>query len=476
MQPSSFLSVASTLVSLASSRHKNGPSLEVFINTRETGYPPSKLMTPKTGLPSLLDSITPMQLVLRRRLLIHLTVFIFLELAFIALALVCLRTPLPCSLSSSTTFTKAVFTALFIVWQTIAVMSAQNLVFHVFSSEWYTRFTETGKLTPGYTDIVSTAMSGFLDRFRYFFGHNCSQSYRLAFITSLMLIALPGLAPGSITVEDVQQFEPSTLAITNITAAVNGSAPNSLLLQSWIITQLELQGNTTFKFKTQEHVIVGWPNIEPGQLTGDIKFQSDVLLYNVTCQWEAPSFNMSQWGTTWYAGEFGWYPWMPPLDGEESDGGRLLLPLSTTILIYILCQGWWQCISSMQTKNSHPILSLSDFLHLNLWDCRPIYSLDIIALIQMSHQNTKPSILMGYQQSSAHLATNLQDLMVQRAISSYPLPHSSFATLMLIFLMEKLYYPRRTYLLLFFQHLQLVVNQRLGISLQQLQTLLLGLV
>lgn len=101
------------------------------------------------------DSAALKQLVLRHRLLIHLTAFIFFELSFITLAVVCLRTPLPCSFSSSSTLPKATFTIIFIVWQTLANMSAQNIVAHGFSSEWSILLAKTGKLAPGYTDVVS---------------------------------------------------------------------------------------------------------------------------------------------------------------------------------------------------------------------------------------------------------------------------------------------------------------------------------
>lgn len=282
-------------------------------------------MTSKTGVFPRLDNASLPQLVLRRRLLIQLTAFIFLELAFITLAIVCLQTPLSCSISSSTTLTKAVFTVLFIVWQTIAIMCAQSVVSHGFSSEWYIRFSKTEKLIPGYTDMVSTATSGLLDRFRYFFSRGCSLSYRLSFITSLVLVVLAGLAPGSINVEDIQQFEHSTISITNFTA-VGGDVDNVLdtpIFRAGLIADLELRENTTFKFTTEEHVIVGWPNIDPGQLAGDIKFQSDALLYNRTCWWEAPSFNVSQWNTTWYAGGFAWYPWTTPEPDTKFDGGGL---------------------------------------------------------------------------------------------------------------------------------------------------------
>lgn len=143
-------------------------------------------------------------------------------------------------------------------------MCAQSVVSHGFGSEWHIRFSKTEILIPGYTDMVSTATSGLLDRSRYFFSRGCSLSYRLSFITSLVLVVLAGLSPGSINVEDIQQFEHSTISITNFTA-IGGDVNNVLgtpIFRAGLIADLELRENTTFKFTTEEHVIVGWPNID----------------------------------------------------------------------------------------------------------------------------------------------------------------------------------------------------------------------
>lgn len=268
----------------------------------------------------LLDGTALKQLVLHCQLLIHLTTFIFLKLLFIMLTVICLWTLLPCSFSSSSTLPKATFTIIFIIWQTLANMSAQNIVAHGFSSKWSILLAKTRKLAPGYTDVVSTVMSSFLDSSWYFFGWSCSPFYHFSFITFLMLIALTGLAPSSINVESMQQFKPSTVEITNFSVFGGGDGVlDNLIIWTQLVVEHELRENTTFKFTTQEHVIVGWPNIEVGQLSGDIKFPSDVLLYNMTCWWEAPSFNMSQWNMTWYTGGFAWYPFEPPPANTTSE-------------------------------------------------------------------------------------------------------------------------------------------------------------
>lgn len=278
----------------------------------------------------MLDSAP--QLLIRRRLFVHLSFFILLEIAFIALAIVCLHKPLPCSITRSSTLTKAIFTTFFIVWQTVAILGAQNVVYHGFSCEWYIRRMKTGMLIPGCTDVVSLTTSSIWDRVRHFSSRKSSLSYRLSFLAFWLLLALTGIAPGSINVEDIQHFEPSFISVTNFTF-VGGDVVdvlNNAINRGLLIADLEYQENTTFMFETQPHVIVGWPNIQTGQLTGDIKFQSDALLYNSKCWWEEPSFNTSQWNTTWYAGGFAWYPWITPLPDAVNDGGT-----STPLLLFL---------------------------------------------------------------------------------------------------------------------------------------------
>ncbi|KAF5354940.1 hypothetical protein D9756_005729 [Leucocoprinus leucothites] len=264
---------------------------------------------------------------IRRRLLSRLFVFFFLEIAFIALGIACLSSELPCSLFSSPTLTKAIFTVLFIAWHAVAIMCAQEIVFQSFSSEWYFLLQKRGKLVPGYTDMVSTITSGFRSRFLHFFGRSTSFAYRLSYTASWVLFALSGIGPGSINVDDVPRLSRTTINITNFT--FTGGDTDGILSDPIIhaghVVELELRESTPFKFATEEHVVVGWPQVEAGKMMGDMEFQSDALLYNMTCWWEAPSFNMSQWGTAWYAGEFAWYPWTTPDPDTFFEGG--LLPM-----------------------------------------------------------------------------------------------------------------------------------------------------
>jgi hypothetical protein len=250
--------------------------------------------------------------------------FIVLEFAFIALAVTCLFYQLPCSISSSPTLTKATFTVLFIAWHTFAIMCAQELISHVFSGEWFFRLRKRKKLRPGYTDVVSTITSGFRDRLLHSIRRSATLEYRLSYLAFWVLFALSGIAPSSINVDDLQYFAPTTFPITNF-SATGGDTDGILkepIVRTGHIIDLELQQNTSFKFGIEERVIVGWPDVEAGQLMGDMVYPSDALLYNMSCWWEAPTFNMTRWNTTAYAGGFAWYPWTTPDPATFFIGGE----------------------------------------------------------------------------------------------------------------------------------------------------------
>jgi hypothetical protein len=147
------------------------------------------------------------------------------------------------------------------------------------------------------------------------------------------LVALAGIAPGAINVDDVLRFRHSTILVTNFTATggdIDGILSDPIV-GAGLIVELEFRENTTFGFGTQEHIVMGWPNVEAGEVEGDIQYETDALLFNLSCWWQAPSFNMSQWNTTWYAGGFAWYPWTTPDPDTVFEGGE-----SSSLLLGVL--------------------------------------------------------------------------------------------------------------------------------------------
>ncbi|KAJ3558693.1 hypothetical protein NP233_g11459 [Leucocoprinus birnbaumii] len=207
---------------------------------------------------------------------------------------------IPCAITSSATLNKAIFSVLFIAWQTVANICASEIVNHAFSSEWYIQFRQHGKLIPGRTDCVSTITSGFQDRLLHFIGPSASLSYCLAYLTFWVLFALAGIAPSSINVDLTPRSQEALIAITNFTFT-GGDMDTTLsdpIIRTGSIVDLENRQKTPYGFSNQEGIIVGWPFMDSMDLMGDMIYESDALLYNHTCWWEAPSVNMSQWNTT----------------------------------------------------------------------------------------------------------------------------------------------------------------------------------
>jgi hypothetical protein len=210
-------------------------------------------------------------------------------------------------------------------------MCAQEIISHTFGGEWYFLYEKHGKLIPGYTDRVSTISSGFKDYLQHFTSRSTTLAYRFSYIIFWVIVVLSRVAPGSINVNDIQYFAKTTVSITNFTAT-GGDIQDILgdiIDRTANIVEVEIRENTPTKFTIEQNVIVGWPDLDAGKPIGDIKYLSDVLMYNMSCWWEAPTFNMTRWNTTTYAGGFAWYPWSPPDPDAQFDGGEHRIVFST---------------------------------------------------------------------------------------------------------------------------------------------------
>lgn len=285
--------------------------------------------------PGIQELLPVPDLVLRRRLLIQLTIFLILEIGFLSLVITCFFSPIHWNLPVSSTLAKGGLTVITIIWHTIAISNATNIALHGFSSEWYLRFRRTRTLEPGKTDLVSTLATGIFTRFKYFVAKDASLTYRMSFVAFWALIALNGIAPGAINIDDVSTSVPTRINITNFTA-VGGDTDDPILLnpvvRAGLVLDLEQRMHSPFGFTTEPSTIVGWPNVTTNKLDGDLIFESDVLSFNMTCWWERPSFNITKWQTTWFAGGYVWYPWNTPLPDTEFSGGELNLLVLTFLL------------------------------------------------------------------------------------------------------------------------------------------------
>ncbi|KAF5354866.1 hypothetical protein D9756_005788 [Leucocoprinus leucothites] len=270
----------------------------------------------------------PAQQALCRRLFVQLIVFFFLIFGYLTLAAVCLKGPLPWKFSSASATTESCLNAALLTWRTLAIACAQDIAVHGFSSEWYFRLQETGTMIPGHTDRVSTITTGLWDRFTYTFSRKATTRYRLSFITYWVLVALAAVAPAAINLDNTTLFDPAVIRITNFQTTTGAGSLESLGMaaaRADVVVELEIREDTLYGLTTEENIIVGWPDLEDvSQLEGDLTFRSDVLLYNMSCWWEAPSFGRSEWNTTVYAGGFSWYPLNSPVT-NTFDGG--LMPM-----------------------------------------------------------------------------------------------------------------------------------------------------
>jgi hypothetical protein len=252
----------------------------------------------------------------RPRRWLSISLFLTLELGFISLAAYCTSRPLvlPSSFTpQAQTEVKGAFTILFIVWQSLALFPVRSIVTYVFSSEWTYLFAETGTLVPGRTDRVSTLISGVLDRLRHTYDRKASWSFRTAFLTSLIFLALAAFAPGTISLVIILVPRPMTLNIGNLTMA-SGDVFEfhhdtwNAIQRAWVMTQLEKIEGSQYGYRNPNNWLVGWPPLGlPVNGSGAIEYPSDVVKFGFGCQWEAPTYDAG--ASTYVTKDGNWSVW-----------------------------------------------------------------------------------------------------------------------------------------------------------------------
>lgn len=200
-------------------------------------------------------------------------------------------------------------TIVFILWHTLALLPVRDILSYTFSCEWSYQFSRTGTLIPGMTDRVSTLTAGQWDRLRYCCGRGASLHCRIAFATSLVFIILAGLAPGiSIATQLTQQS--MKLEIGKLAVSYQYFLPHPYL-RAGLIAQLERIEKSQFGYQNQPNWIVAWPPLGlPSNGSGAIEYPSDVVRFEHSCQWEAPTWqNVSSRASSLYGvnGTSLWY-------------------------------------------------------------------------------------------------------------------------------------------------------------------------
>ncbi|KIM77077.1 hypothetical protein PILCRDRAFT_91279 [Piloderma croceum F 1598] len=203
----------------------------------------------------------------------------------------CAVTPLVLgsTLQSHPTEVKGAFTILFILWQAVALVFVGDILNYVFSSEWSHHFLQKGTLVLGKTDRISTLMAGRL--------------FRTAFLTSLVFVALAGLALGVVSIGVAFIAQPMSVPIGNVTV-VSEPILGAYVRATHIVQQEQLQ-SAQFGYRNANNQIVGWPPMGlPTNGSGPIEYFSDVVKYNHSCTWKTPVWDNSTQSYT--AGGVSW--------------------------------------------------------------------------------------------------------------------------------------------------------------------------
>jgi hypothetical protein len=184
--PTDQVSVAESDIPLLSRPHSDGASTEVY----------------------------RAQALSRRSHFIRLSIFLFLEIGYIILGIACHRNPL--SLPDLTPNVRGLLTNVFIIWQIIAVIPVGEIAIFVFSGEWSVQLLRTGHLVPGTTDKVSILTAGTLDQAAHSLAHGATNSFRVAYVASVIFFGLQSITPGIFSSALITQTKPIQLLIGNL--------------------------------------------------------------------------------------------------------------------------------------------------------------------------------------------------------------------------------------------------------------------
>ncbi|KAJ3559852.1 hypothetical protein NP233_g11161 [Leucocoprinus birnbaumii] len=228
---------------------------------------------------------------------IRVCAFTLIELGFIALASVATSTfwalPLHLSHIVSLTEAKAAFTAVFIVWHALAVFAVKDILIHIFSAEWMEQFRRSGKLILRETDVVSRMTAGYVDQINHFGTRKATIPFRVGFLCALLLLALNGIGPSVITVNSIPVPKAMNITIANLTMTQNLIAGDESLLvpdRANLIVRLEQLENSIYGFRAQQsNLLIPWPSSDLISSDTKIQYQSDVITYDFTCTWRAPT-------------------------------------------------------------------------------------------------------------------------------------------------------------------------------------------
>lgn len=292
--------VGHSFLDLSPLRRQQSPFL-----SNEKELPPIPKLSKFTSFPY--STSTPTVNYIKR-----ISLFFLLELAFIITGAVSLRKPLFIGFLESLDEAKGGFTVLFILWQTIAVFPLQHIILCIFSHEWSIQWsrTKTPLRDPNRIDQASVLTATAPERIRYLIRGHSSNSFKLAFATSLVLLGLVKLGPGAIGVAPVRQNRrvPVIMGKLSLTSQVPTATLSLVLQRAQMIVGLEQLGSSSYGFEVPSNYIIGWPSQDSRNIGAEMSYPSDVVKFNYTCGWEAPVLTgekniMNGGGIRWMIGQ-----------------------------------------------------------------------------------------------------------------------------------------------------------------------------
>ncbi|KAF9442406.1 hypothetical protein P691DRAFT_789488 [Macrolepiota fuliginosa MF-IS2] len=212
-------------------------------------------------------------------------VFGFLEGAFLTLSSIVLARPIILNLPENISLSEAKggFTMMTIIWHTLAIAAAKDILLFVFSAEWMAQYEHTGLLESRKTDRVSKLTTGVFGKTQHFLSRGATARYRLAVVLVGLFMSLGSVGPGAVIVNTIPVDFPIDINIANVTFPFNFNTTNN----TWIIftransiLRLELFDNVTFGFESSDNLMIPWPSKQYNTNSGRVVYQSDVLSFN----------------------------------------------------------------------------------------------------------------------------------------------------------------------------------------------------
>ncbi|PWN47793.1 hypothetical protein IE53DRAFT_371158 [Violaceomyces palustris] len=192
---------------------------------------------------------------------------------------------------------KGIVTSLGVLWQLLALWPIQEVVNEAFSAEWSFVFRRRGTLVGAKVDRVSTMTSGQWDRLLHAFSPKAknfaSSTFKVALVISWIAMLLSAIAPGAISIYTVQVPSNSTISIGSIRDGSNSRGIN-VEGRAAAIARIETVEGSLFGYHMSPGMTFGWTNTIKGNesLSAFYEYESDIVNFNYTCQWLAPSLRV----------------------------------------------------------------------------------------------------------------------------------------------------------------------------------------